>query len=103
MNRFPHYSQVDIEVTVSNPVTHSAHIAPGNHWMLRHEIRKAVHYFGRGLANDDQTHDDRLLSSLIVNELFLAQALHKDQRIARRLAHVLKVIAEAVFGHTGRA
>lgn len=103
LNRVPDDIQIDVEVAMSDPVTHPAHAAPGSLSVLSREFRKPIHYFGCRLANDNQAHDDRLLRPFVVDELFLAQTFDEDQRIARSLTHMLKVIAEPVRDHTGRA
>lgn len=100
---FPHHVQIDIEVPVRNPVAHSAHRTPWNLGIQSGELRITIHHLGSCLANDDQAHDDRLLRTLVVDELFLAEAFDKDQRITRGQAHVLKIIAEPILSHTGRA
>lgn len=41
--------------------------------------------------------------SFVVEELFFTQTFDKDQRIPSGLTHMVKVIAETVIGHTGRA
>lgn len=37
--------------------------------MTRSEVRVLVHDFGRGLTDDDQAHNDRLLSALVLQKL----------------------------------
>ncbi|MNJ81584.1 hypothetical protein D3C77_804620 [compost metagenome] len=63
----------------------------------------AIHHFGRRLTNNDEAHDDGLLGTLVIEEIFFTQAFDKDQRIAGSLSHMFNVITKTMISHTGRA
>jgi hypothetical protein len=44
---------------------------------LLQQIRVLIHDPGRGLADDDEAHDDCLLGAFVGQEIILAQALTK--------------------------
>lgn len=48
-----------------------------------------IHHLRRGLADDDETHDDGLLGAPVCKELFFAQAFDEAASIRRGLMHVI--------------
>src|SRR5690606_7222176 len=67
------------------------------------EFGIAIHHLSGSLANNDETHDDRLLGTRINQEIFLGQAFYKTARIDRRLLYMIQIIWQPVFGHKGLA
>ncbi len=88
---------------MGDPIPHAPHVAPGNRLMRTGEIAVLVHDPGRGLADDDEAHDDRQLGSLVDKEVILAHALDKAPRILRGRPHLIEIVAKPAFGHIGLA
>ena len=55
LHRFPYHLDVNLEVSVSDAIAHSAHTPPRYLRMPVHEARITVHHLGGSFADDDQT------------------------------------------------
>ncbi len=71
--------------------------------MVFRELGRRLHHFCRRLTEDDETHDDGLLSALVFKKISFAEALYEDARILRSLLHMVEIVAQAVLAQTGCA
>lgn len=92
LDGFPDYVEVDIKVTMGDPVAHTTHAAPRNLRMTGSEIRILIHDLGGCLANDDQAHHHRLLGAPVFQKRFFAQTLNKADRVSSGLPDVLQIM-----------
>ena len=103
LHGIPNHVDVDVEITMCNPIAHSSHGAPRHLRVLLYEISVKVHQFGCSLTNDDEIHDNRLLSAFIGKEVVLAHAIDKAARIESRLPDVPNQVVDTIDGQTGAA
>jgi len=99
----PDNIEIDGEIAVSNAIAHAAHLAPGQLGVSVDELRALVHQLSRRFADNDETHDDRLLRTFVCQELIFAEALDEITGISGRLLHVFEVLRKAVLAHMGCA
>lgn len=88
---------------MSHPISHIPHAAPRNLWVGRTKFWISIHYLGRGLSDDDQTHDDGLLNTFVDEEFIFRKPLHKGPCVGRCLLDVVEIVGEPIFVHTGWA
>jgi len=72
LRRIPDDIEIDVEVTMGDSVTHSAHALPRYVWMLFCEGCVPVQDLARSLTDYDEAHDDGLLRAIVRDELVLA-------------------------------
>ena len=60
-----------------NTIAHSTHIAPRNIGILRDKFGITNHHLCSGLADDNETHDNSALGSLVGQKTFLVEAVYK--------------------------
>jgi hypothetical protein len=84
---------------VGDAIAHPSHATPRNLGIARDELAVLVHDPGGGLADDDETHDHRLLGSLVGKEILLAHSIDKAARVARGCQHLIEIVAEPAQAH----
>lgn len=81
-----------LEIAMGRAIAHIAHAAPRHFRVCLDEIDVTIHRLRSSLANDDEAHDDGLLSALVPQEVILGQALYKTARIGCGLLYVINVM-----------
>jgi hypothetical protein len=70
---------------------------------LRGEFGISVHQLCSRFTDDNKTHHNGLLGSLIGEERFLAQSFDETACVGCSFLHVIEVVGKPVFRHTGTA
>ena len=69
--------------------------------MQFHEGGKTIQYFYRGLTNDNQAQDNRLLGAIVGQKIVFTEALDEDTGIRCGLAPVIEIVGEKGLAQTG--
>lgn len=103
LHRVPHDVKVDLKITMRNAVAHTAHTSPWYFLMRLNKFSATIHYFRRSFADDNKTHNDSLLRSLVSKKVVLVQAFNEAACVHCSLIHVIEIVRKAVHSYTGRA